>query len=424
MPRRSLFATWGATALSLVLSACSAGEETDLSATPRSTEEKNGDAAALAQEPSAGGMTAESNPGPGGTTPVSDAGGSAGAETNANMVKRTVNYGEALRTASLKLVEELPTLDQIKALSNATSDAKRKELYESFVDELMQDPRFAEAQIGFWENTFKTGGGGKMSFAATFAASLVVEGRAYTDLFLAESGTCPTFDGRTAQFTPQNCAGVPRAVGVLTDPGLMQQYYGNMAFRRARFVQETFACSKFPAEIGAAPKAMGAGVYTGPWKFESITGGASARVDFRDVSSVVCANCHVTMNHVAPLFGEFDQNGVHTPGRIQVMTPVTPPSNTTRQDWLPDGESYAWRLGKPVSDLRGLGEAMAADRDVARCAVGRIWNWAFSRGDIVLDMAPIPAQVTENLTTDLVQNNMKLRRTIRAVFTHEDFVKF
>src|SRR4029077_19349351 len=95
----------------------------------------------------------------------------------------------------------------------------------------------------------------------------------------------------------------------LTDPGLMAQYYANMAFRRVRFVQETFVCSKFPAEFSATPKPMGAGAYTSPWDFGSIQGGAAAKVNFQDTTAVICANCHTTLNHLAPLFGHFDQKG-------------------------------------------------------------------------------------------------------------------
>ena len=65
--------------------------------------------------------------------------------------------------------------------------------------------------------------------------------------------------------------------GVLTDPGAMAQFYSNMAFRRVRWVQETFVCTKFPAEYSATPVAMGNGQFTSPWPFTSITGGTGAR---------------------------------------------------------------------------------------------------------------------------------------------------
>ena len=36
---------------------------------------------------------------------------------------------------------------------------------------------------------------------------------------------------------------------------------------------------------------------------------------------VICANCHTTINHIAPLFAKFDSVGNLT-GTIQVITPV------------------------------------------------------------------------------------------------------
>ena len=51
--------------------------------------------------------------------------------------------------------------------------------------------------------------------------------------------------------------------------------------------------------------------------------------------------------------------------------------------------------GVTVTDIPSLGQAMAKDPDVQRCAVTRVWNWAFSRGDVVNDVAPVPTSVTD-----------------------------
>jgi len=213
--------------------------------------------------------------------------------------------------------------------------------------------------------------------------------------------------------------------GILTNPGIMAQYYANMAFRRVRFVQETFVCSKYPAEFSATPKPMGAGTYTSPWDFASITGGAAARINFQDTSAVICANCHTTMNHIAPLFANFNENGAYTAGAIQVKVPSTGTPTATLADWLPAGQqTLAWRNGKTVTDLPSLGAAIAADPDVARCAVNRVWNFAMSRGDIVNDLATIPPVVTDPLVQSFTANGMKLKAVIRSVFTSDDFVKF
>ena len=47
---------------------------------------------------------------------------------------------------------------------------------------------------------------------------------------------------------------------------------------------------------------------------------------------------------------------------------------------------------KPVTDVPSLGAAIAADPDVQKCAVTRDWNYAMSRGDIVNDLATVPAR--------------------------------
>jgi hypothetical protein len=348
------------------------------------------------------------------------------ASSNPNIAERQTNYGEAFRTASLKLVGSLPTLAQIQMLANAGAGAKAA--YEQLIDALLADPRFAQTQIAWWKNTLKTGGAtapGMPSFdtAAVFAASVVAGDRPYTDLFTATTGTCPAFTN--GAFTPADCMNNAPTTGILTDPGLMAQFYSNMAFRRVRFVQETFVCNKFPAEYSTAPTPMGSSIYTSPWPFDSITGGATAKIDFKDTSAVICANCHTTMNHVAPLFAHFDAKGDYDAQKIHVMTPVVPPVTSVLADWLPAGQqALAWRTGTPITDLPSLGAAIAADPDVARCAVNRVWDWAFSRGDIVNDLATIPNVVTDDLTKSFATSGMKLKSVIRAVLTSDDFVKF
>lgn len=369
------------------------------------------------------------NPSPGGG-PTTNQGGNTGNNPgdmtgNPALDSRVINYSEALRTASLKLVGALPSIDDIKGLEAAQS---QKAFYEAKIDALLADPRFAAKQVQWWRDTLKTGGpaaGMKPSFdtAAVFAASVVVSDRPYTDLFTATTGTCPTFANGT--FTMASCANNAPTAGILTDPGLMSQYAANMAFRRVRFIQETFVCSKFPTEFSQSPQQMGAGTYTSPWPFASITGGTQARINFQDTSAVICANCHTTMNHIAPLFSYFNDNGMYSAGQIQVKTPSTGNPTTTMNDWLPQGQqTFAWRNNVPVTDIPSLGQAIAKDPAIAQCAVNRVWNWALSRGDIVNDLATVPSVVTDPIVTDFTSNGYKLKRVIRNVFTSDDFVKF
>ncbi len=365
------------------------------------------------------------SPGNGGS-PQGDDGGSGsdpGASQNPNIDQRQINYGEALRTAALKLVGDLPTLADINSVTDATS-------YGAKIDAYLADPRFVMRQIQWWRDTFKTGqagmktGNGLPSFdtAATFATEVVVNDRPYTDLFTAATMTCPTYASGT--FTDANCTGTQPTAGVLTDPGLMSQYYANMAFRRVRFVQETFVCSKFPAEFSSTPQIMGSGAYTSPWAFASITGGTTAKINFQDTSAVICANCHTTENHMAPLFGYFDMNGKYDTTKYQVLVPSMGNPTATLADWLPPGEKLAWRNGQVVTDLPSLGKAIAADPAVAQCIVNREWNYAMSRGDVVNDVAAVPNIVTDPLVKDFTTNGLKIKRLIRNIFTSDDYVKF
>ncbi len=334
------------------------------------------------------------------------------------------DYNEALRTASLKLVRQLPTLAQIKTVAGAKD---QKAAYEAELDKMLEDPRFQERMIKWWKDVMRMGGGESdkapsRDTAPTFAARIVAEGRPFSDLFTASSNNCPTYDNTAKAFVDGDCnSGAPAEAGILTNPGVMYQFYGSMAFRRVRFVQETFVCTKFPAEYSGTPVRKGAADYISPWPFESI---ANAPIDFQDTQSVICANCHTTINHLAPLFGNFDENGAFQ-NKISVTTPLAPNAVPTElSHWLQPGETTSWRMTSPAADLPALGAAIAKDPDVGECAVARMWNFTMSKEDIVSDLAIVPAKVLKPYLAEFEGNGQNLKKTLRAMLTSDDFTTF
>jgi hypothetical protein len=348
------------------------------------------------------------------------------AQQDPQLSSRTIDYGLALRTAAVKLVGDLPTLDEQNMVA-AASD--QKTAYGAQIDTYMADPRFTDRLIAFFRDTFKMGGqlpvGNMMNVsletAPTFAAEVAVNDRPFTDILTASTNTCPTYGN--GQFTDASCTNMAQTSGVLTDPGAMAQFVSNMAFRRTRWVQETFDCRRFPTEYSQAPVAMGAGQYSSPWPFDSIAGGTGAAIDFHDTSSVVCANCHTTINHIAPLFGNFDGKGMFQT-TIQVTTPIKGLPKTKMTDWLPAGETTSWRFGVAVTDIPSLGQAMAKDPEVTSCMVVRLYDWAMSKDDVVVDLATVPDPVLAPYLADFTAGGMKIKHAIRTMFTSDDFVKF
>jgi len=359
--------------------------------------------------------------GAGNGSPDGSAGAGAGNSTPEHTVldDRLTDYNEALRTASIKLVRALPTMAQINAVATAKD---QKAAYAKALDDLFADPRFDARMVKFWRDAMRIGGDPDMDAAPVLAAKIMSEGRPYTDLFTASSGTCPTFDGTTNTFADGDCQnGVTTHAGVLSNPGVMKQFYSNMGFRRVRWVQETFVCTKFPAEVVAAPTQVDGKDYTSPWDFKSVS---TTPIDFQDTSAVVCANCHTTINHLAPLFGYFDADG-QMQQNISVMTPTAPdPVTTQLSHWLRDGEKTSWRNKKEVADLPALGQAMAADPDVAECAVARMWNFTMSKEDIVNDLATVPDEVLGTYKTKFAASGMDLKETLKQMMLSDDFTKF
>jgi hypothetical protein len=321
---------------------------------------------------------------------------------------RVIDYNEALRTASLKLNDRLPTLEQIRQVADADD---KPAAYEALVDGMLEDPAFARRMVRWWKDTMLQGGGAdgdapSRNTAPTFAARVVVE----------------SFDDATGTFADGDCQnGVDVHAGVLTNPGVMHQFYGNMAFRRVRWVQEIFVCSKFPAEISGTPIDKGGKDYLSPWPFDALP---TAPIDFLDYESVVCANCHSTMNHLAPLFANFDANG-QLQGSIQVMTPLSPePVPTELGHWLVPGEVTAWRHEQPVADLPALGQALANDPEVKACAVTRMWNFVMSKPDVVNDLSTVPFEVVEDFYDEFDASGYDLKAALRMMLLSQDFVSF
>jgi len=346
-------------------------------------------------------------------------------ERDDQLAARAVDYSAALRVAALRLTGELPTLSEIRQVAGAAEGAARKAAYETLIDRYLGGPRFARQMFRFWQDTLKLGDDPVLDTAPGFVTKLVVDDRSVLEALTASSGTCTSFAPDTGQFTPANCTNAPAAVGLLTHPGMNAQFFSNFGFRRVRWVQETFACTAFPAEIAATATSVGGTEpYTGAFPFTSIAGRATGgRVDFRSTSSVICANCHSNINHIAPLFAHFDAAGAYQAG-FAVPTPLPDAPPAQLADYLPAGEPLAWRSSAPVTDMASLGAAIAADPDVSACLVARLWNWALGKSDIVDSSTRVPPATIDAQVAAFSAGDHRVRAALRNIFTSDDFVRF
>ncbi len=225
---------------------------------------------------------------------------------------------------------------------------------------------------------------------------------------------------------------------MLSDPGLRSASYANLAFWRVRFFTEAFNCQDQPIEYADEESYvdLDGKTYTGPWTRESVgapencgTDGGCAeseqgRINFLDYSGVVCANCHGSSNHRAPLFAKFDENGQYQ-ADIAVGVPIDGNSAAERRDWLSPGyRQTAYKFGQEVNSLAEFCAALKADDDIIACLTMRGWNFAFSKGDAVGDLADVPPSVLDPVIEHFVQSGYDFRSTLKFVFTHDDFVRY
>jgi hypothetical protein len=347
-------------------------------------------------------------------------------EWDDKLAERVVDYSAALRIAALRLTGELPTLAEIKAVAGAPDDAARRVAYEAAIDAYLATPRFARQMMVFWRDTLKLGDSPALDTAPAFLARLAVDNGVYTDAFTATTGTCPGFDPATGTFVAGDCDNAtPEHTGLLTNPAVNAHFTSNFAFRRVRWLQEVFVCTRFPAEVAAVPADVGGEApYTGTFPFATIAGTATGgRVDFLDASSVVCANCHANLNHTAPVFAHYDAAGVYH-AELVAPTPLPGAPPAVLGDFLPPGEPMAWRHDVPIAGMPDLGRAVAADPDVAACAIARLWNWALGKPDLVDTLTTVPPATIARQVDAFTAGGYRLRDAIRGVYTSDDFVRF
>jgi len=393
--------------------------------------------------------------------------------------ERETDYSEALRTASILLVGDVPTLSEIYELGDLPPDVQAAK-YEELIDKKLADPRFAATLVEFFKYTFKMGGASTTAgeptrdTAPSFAAKVVYEGKDWRNILTQQSNTCPTFNPASNTFVDGSCSNLPAGMnhsGILTDPGAQSLYYGNLSFRRNRFFHETFLCKNGNEQSGGEPtdqppvdppcgdqKSIPG--YNNKWPVNEIAGKCNGgRVDFHDYnSSNVCANCHSTWNHRAPLFSQFDSKGIFqmlTPaGEYSVFVPVNGSPRAKLSDWLciepskcPNGgqNGTAWKKMMRVdgietsgsaSNLTELGQRMSKDDEVIECAVKRAWNYAMGRPDITEvggrswvslpdRKDPNPEIVTlSKLVAQFKGNGYNLKQVLRTVLISDDFTRF
>lgn len=427
---------------------------------------------------------------------------------NTSLADRSVDYLLALRTASLKLRGNLPTLaeqQQLKQIVDSGDAQAAQTQYETMIHGMIYSSplTFNRQMFHYWRNTLRMGG--QMPLTAPFmnsstttkqvsidtgpayAAMLIAEDQDLRKLFTGQVDTCPTFDQTSTnpatQFTKANCFvangaatampgnNVPAAsqAGILTNPGFQAQYYSNFAFRRARVVQELFACSRYPAELAKTPTQVGAYLYSSPWPINSVTNASQGfqaqfnhtirprRLRDNQVTAATnneyvdfkadCQNCHTTLNARAPLFGVFDQVGYRDMNNLLMVTSTATNSpyaqiqeyqykcNPTAADggqnpvckgvlaWKFEGKRFDFG-GTTVPDFPGFGQEMADDPQVAKCFMIRAWNHAYSRDDVVDSLALVPDSVIGELTDHFVKNNYNMKAALYKLYTDANFIRF
>ena len=111
-----------------------------------------------------------------------------------------------------------------------------------------------------------------------------------------------------------------------------------------------------------------------------------------------------------------------------VPAPVTDSPWAQIQDYLPVGnQQLAWKFGKPTNNFVDFGKAMAEDPQVQKCFMIRAWNNAYSRDDVVQDLALVPETVIKDLSEYFVSPsgaNFNFKKALYRLYTDANFIRF
>ena len=107
-----------------------------------------------------------------------------------------------------------------------------------------------------------------------------------------------------------------------------------------------------------------------------------------------------------------------------VVVPVTDSPFAQFQDYLPAGEKLAWKFGINTATFQEFGKAMAEDPETAKCMMIRAWNNAYSRDDVVNDLALVPDAVIESQYKYFVENGFNMKKALLKLYTDANFVRF
>lgn len=292
-------------------------------------------------------------------------------------------------------------------------------------------------------------------------------------------GNCSVDGGGFGTPYPGNNVPEGKQAGVLTNPGFLAQYYSNFGFRRSRLINELFACTRLPAEFSPSPTVQGDYLYSSPWPYNSVSNAAqvgkdapyAAQFNLGKLPRMVrgggtadnmeyvnfrgdCQNCHSTQNHRAPLFAMFDQVGYRDPNNNFMVTstatgspfaqiqeylyqcnpdPKNPTPNAVCKGALAwkyyaaDGKTLGKRIdigGTDVPDFQSFGQEMAQDPQTAKCMMIRVWNHAYSRDDVVNELALVPDSVISELTRSFQDNGYNMKKALYQLYTSANFIRF
>ena len=311
------------------------------------------------------------NNGPGGTpgTPAGAAAGNAGtgsgttgaggtasgadAGPNPSIDDRVVNYGEALRTASIKFIGVFPQLTDIQAIEAATTPAAAQTLYEP--TSMRCSPTRASPRL-------RSSGGGTPSRPV----SLPTRRSSRPSRRALPASTRPRRSRRSRRqriavhgHPHRGDRHVPDVLGDRRDvhrrelreqradhrassptPGSCRSSTRTWRSAACASSRRSFVCSKFPAEFSdRSPSVMGSGAYTSPWHFaqhhrrrrreDQLPGHVGRRL--RQLP-------HHDESHGAAVRELRRQRPVQRPSTIQVQMPSTRPVTiASLSDWLPAG---------------------------------------------------------------------------------------
>lgn len=320
---------------------------------------------------------------------------------NQDQTLNVEDYSKALRVASLKLMGQDPTIEELSQVLQG------KNAYERIVRSYIESPNFLNQMKKYFQGVFEmtgTSNGINYDEPTNLALHLIKTNGDFRDILRSTSCYDNNLTEIPCSAFASSAEAKDQAAGAITTRAFLQKWSAAFNFRRVAKTFKIFACKEYP-DVDDPGLEMDQ---------------VSDKVKGFNCTTCqpACYSCHRNMNPRAALFYKFDVNGVFNlnPNSSEVTKTDTGAASTLA-DILKDGAAPVYH-GKSLSKLRDYALYLSKSRHFKNCTAQRFSNFMLGTSEV----NTLPGAF-QSVRDRLSWNGFKIKDFVFDLVTHPEFIK-